>query len=57
MRNYNIDNKNIKIAQCRYCTNSSNEGDGIWLDNRLWICFPCINKIDKQREKKKHGKN
>jgi hypothetical protein len=33
-----------KIAQCRYCTNSSNAGDGIWIERDLWICCPCADK-------------
>ena len=33
-----------KIAQCRYCVNSSNEGEGIWLGD-LWLCYPCFNKF------------
>jgi len=33
--------KEPKVAQCRYCTNSSNEGTGIWLNPHLWICMPC----------------
>lgn len=41
---YNV----LKIAQCRYCVNSSHEGEGIWLDNELWICSPCVNKILKK---------
>jgi len=32
-----------KVAQCRYCTNSSNEGRGVWFkDRKRWICIPCL---------------
>jgi len=37
-----------KIAQCRYCTNSSNEGRGVWFkvkDEKMWICIPCLAAI------------
>jgi len=30
-----------KICQCRYCSNSSNEGNGVWLTPTKWICLPC----------------
>jgi len=36
----------IKVYKCRYCTNSSNEGEGILAYNKytkqkVWICMPC----------------
>ncbi len=35
-----------KVAQCRYCTNSSNEGRGVWFkDRKRWICIPCLAAI------------
>ena len=37
-----------KVAQCRYCVNSSNEGKGIWL-RELWICMPCFVRFETQR--------
>lgn len=40
-----------KISQCRYCINSSNDGNGVWLNKLLWICEPCIDKIQCNRKK------
>jgi len=39
-----------KIAQCRYCTNSSNEGSGRWFrvgkdKQKYWMCSPCISEL------------
>jgi len=37
-----------KVAQCRYCINSSNEGSGIWFkvkNKKRWICIPCLAAI------------
>jgi len=40
-----IESERQKISQCRYCTNSSDEGEGVWLDNNNWICSPCAEKV------------
>ena len=37
-----------KVAQCRYCVNSSNEEQGIWLGD-LWICMPCFVSFEAER--------
>jgi len=46
-----------KIAQCRYCINSSHEGPGIWFkDGKRWICGICLVELEEQhklREKEK----
>jgi len=40
-----------KVAQCRYCPNCSNQGQGVWFKvgraNRTeyWICRPCVAEI------------
>jgi len=44
-----------EIGQCAYCTNASNEGQGIWAYNkyttkRVWICGPCF-EIFKEAQK------
>jgi len=46
-----LNRKEKKVAQCRYCVNSSNEGGGIWIDEYLWICYPCIERIRKAERK------
>lgn len=36
-----------KIAQCRYCSNSSNECQGVWSDDAMeWICRPCFDMFE-----------
>ena len=43
-----------KVYQCRYCTNSSNEGEGILTYNKytkqtLWICMPCYEEFRSEK--------
>lgn len=48
-----------KVAQCRYCPNSSNEGPGVWFDDgQRWICIICFNELQKNlREGKRETRS
>ena len=37
-----------KVAQCWYCSNSSNEGEGAWRGN-LWICKICLDEFVEEK--------
>lgn len=43
--------KQKKVCQCRYCPNSSDEGDGLYqaMDETKWICRPCFDKFNINR--------
>ena len=46
-----------KVYQCRYCTNRSDQGEGIfnrypyakYQDERVWICIPCFEAFRSER--------
>jgi len=40
-----------KIAQCRYCTNCSHEGPGVFFkDGERWICAICLEELEEQKK-------
>lgn len=43
-----------KIAQCRYCTNCSHEGPGVFFkDGERWICDICLEELEEQKKLRK----
>jgi len=50
--------KEKKVYQCRYCTNSSNEGEGIKVFNQytkqmMWVCMPCYEAFREEKARAK----
>ena len=49
--------KKKKVYQCRYCTNRSDQGEGVYnrypyakyQGERVWICMPCFEAFRSER--------